>query len=470
MSNGSSSRGCRACPRRARSCTRATCGRSRPAEAPSSRASWRCSRAGASSSRRSGATTSVAPPSAGWPGSASTCTCSGAARPGGPGRTSTVRASERSPCSATSCCLTDRCRSTATTSSSSSRASPACSGRLAAARFLAATARELPTLRAAGVPLDLLVGSLNDAGERYDGSLEAGTVVLTDGANGGTANGVPYAAVQAETVVDTYGAGDSFAAALAFALARGDPVEQALELAARAGSAVIGGSGPYAAQTRWRPVSGRVAWISLAPVKATAAAARRRGRGARDRSPGRPPLLLHRRVGPPDQQQGLRPAAARAGGVRRARRRAAAAPARRCGRRRSGRARGGAGDALPLARAWARGSCAAPGRRRSRASWASACGSSSPRTERPIAAGRARRRCSGRARSRRSRAVLGVDQVDGRRFRMNFGIDGLEPHAEDDWLGRRVRSERRSSSRRGTSAAASSPPRAPTPAAPISTR
>ncbi len=117
------------------------------------------------------------------------------------------------------------------------------------ARFLAATARELPTLRAAGVPLDLLVGSLNDAGERYDGSLEAGTVVLTDGAKGGTANGVPYAAVQAETVVDTYGAGDSFAAALAFALARGDPVEQALELAARAGSAVIGGSGPYAAQT-----------------------------------------------------------------------------------------------------------------------------------------------------------------------------------------------------------------------------
>lgn len=117
-----------------------------------------------------------------------------------------------------------------------------------AARFLAATARELPTLRAAGVPLDLLVGSLNDAGERYDGSLEAGTVVLTDGANGGTANGVPYAAAQVETVVDTYGAGDSFAAALAFALAGGDPVEEALELAARAGSAVIGGSGPYAAQ------------------------------------------------------------------------------------------------------------------------------------------------------------------------------------------------------------------------------
>ena len=47
-------------------------------------------------------------------------------------------------------------------------------------------------------------------------------MVLTDGANGGTANGVPYTAVPADAVVDTYGAGDSFAAALAFALARGD--------------------------------------------------------------------------------------------------------------------------------------------------------------------------------------------------------------------------------------------------------
>jgi len=117
-----------------------------------------------------------------------------------------------------------------------------------AARFLAATARELPTLRDAGVPLDLLVGSLNDEGERYDGSLEARTVVLTDGANGGTANGAPYRAVPARRVVDTYGAGDSFAAALAFGLARGDSLDDALGLAARAGSAVLGGPGPYAAQ------------------------------------------------------------------------------------------------------------------------------------------------------------------------------------------------------------------------------
>jgi ribokinase len=49
-------------------------------------------------------------------------------------------------------------------------------------------------------------------------------------------------------VVDTYGAGDSFAAALAFALARGDEPMRAVELGARAGAAVTGGAGPYEAQ------------------------------------------------------------------------------------------------------------------------------------------------------------------------------------------------------------------------------
>jgi ribokinase len=116
------------------------------------------------------------------------------------------------------------------------------------ARFLAATLRELPTLRRAAVPLDLLVGSVTDPGEEYDPSVEAATVVLTDGARGGTANGVRYDAVAVPAVVDTYGAGDSFAAALAFALARGDGAHDALALAARAGAAVIGGAGPYAAQ------------------------------------------------------------------------------------------------------------------------------------------------------------------------------------------------------------------------------
>ena len=34
--------------------------------------------------------------------------------------------------------------------------------------------------------------------------------------------------------------------------------------------------------------------------------------------------------------------------------------------------------------------------------------------------------------------VLGVDSVDGRRFRMNFGVEGLAAHEEDTWIGRRV--------------------------------
>ncbi len=38
------------------------------------------------------------------------------------------------------------------------------------------------------------------------------------------------------------------------------------------------------------------------------------------------------------------------------------------------------------------------------------------------------------------RVAAGQDQaVDGRRFRMTIGIDGVEPHAEDAWIGGRVR-------------------------------
>jgi uncharacterized protein YcbX len=35
--------------------------------------------------------------------------------------------------------------------------------------------------------------------------------------------------------------------------------------------------------------------------------------------------------------------------------------------------------------------------------------------------------------------ILSVEEVDERRFRMNFGIEGLDEHEEDDWLGCRVR-------------------------------
>jgi ribokinase len=120
------------------------------------------------------------------------------------------------------------------------------------AHFVAATVRELATLRSAGVELDLLVASANDPGERYDGSLVARHVAVTNGEDGGTLDGEPYAAAAADRIVDTYGAGDSFAAALAFALARGDEPHSAADLAARAGAAVIGGAGPYEAQLAFR--------------------------------------------------------------------------------------------------------------------------------------------------------------------------------------------------------------------------
>ena len=118
-----------------------------------------------------------------------------------------------------------------------------------AARFLAATPREVETLREGGVALDLLVGSGTDPGERYDGGLDAHLVVRTEGARGGTAGSRRFeASAPPGPVADTYGAGDSFAAALCFALARGDGAEDALALAARAGAAVITGKGPYTAQ------------------------------------------------------------------------------------------------------------------------------------------------------------------------------------------------------------------------------
>jgi ribokinase len=117
------------------------------------------------------------------------------------------------------------------------------------ARFLAAAPREAALLREAGVPLDLLVGSLTDPGERINGELEVAMTVQTDGTRGCIANGERFpAAPLPGPVVDTYGAGDSFAAALCFALARGDDLPAAIELASRAGAAVITGQGPYTAQ------------------------------------------------------------------------------------------------------------------------------------------------------------------------------------------------------------------------------
>ena len=120
-----------------------------------------------------------------------------------------------------------------------------------AARFLGATTREMPTLEAAAVHLDLLVGSANDPGERYEGGLDADVVVRTDGARGGTANGERYPpAPLPGPIADTYGAGDTFGCSLCFALGRGDERGEALAFAAREAAEVLTFRGPYRDESR----------------------------------------------------------------------------------------------------------------------------------------------------------------------------------------------------------------------------
>jgi ribokinase len=121
------------------------------------------------------------------------------------------------------------------------------------AKVLVATARELPTLRRAGVELDALVGSALDTGERYEaGELDPppSLVVATSGHLGGWAQpGGPYAAADKPgPIEDAYGAGDCFAAGLTFALGRGDEPMEAIAFAARCGAAVVTGRGPYGRQ------------------------------------------------------------------------------------------------------------------------------------------------------------------------------------------------------------------------------
>jgi ribokinase len=121
------------------------------------------------------------------------------------------------------------------------------------ARVLVATARELSTLREAGVQLDALVGSGEDEGELYHpGELDPPphVVVTTSGGLGGWVQpGGPFRPAPVPgTIVDAYGCGDCFAAGLTFALGRGDSTDEAVALAARCGAAVMTGRGPYTAQ------------------------------------------------------------------------------------------------------------------------------------------------------------------------------------------------------------------------------
>jgi ribokinase len=131
--------------------------------------------------------------------------------------------------------------------------------RARAGRTLVATARAMAALSEASVELDALVASAKDVGERYEpGDLEPPPhrVARTDGAAGGsleTADGSIVrwdAAPLPGPMVDTYGAGDSFAAGFAYGLTTGQRAADALALAARCGAACVCGRGPYEGQLR----------------------------------------------------------------------------------------------------------------------------------------------------------------------------------------------------------------------------
>jgi ribokinase len=124
-----------------------------------------------------------------------------------------------------------------------------------AARVLTATPRTMDTLRKAHIGLDALVGSGRDAGETYEPcelDPPPRLYVATAGADGGTMTpgGRFEAAPLTRPVVDTYGAGDSFAAGLTYGLAADMSAGDAVALAARCGAAALTGCGAFAGQLR----------------------------------------------------------------------------------------------------------------------------------------------------------------------------------------------------------------------------
>lgn len=125
-----------------------------------------------------------------------------------------------------------------------------------AARVLVATARCADVLLEAGVRIDVLIASASDSAEALDPSRldpSPGLVVRTAGEGGGAwsasggASGGWEAADPPGAPVDSYGCGDAFAAALTYGVARGQALDQALDLAARCGASIVAGRGPYGA-------------------------------------------------------------------------------------------------------------------------------------------------------------------------------------------------------------------------------
>lgn len=115
------------------------------------------------------------------------------------------------------------------------------------AHALVATARELPTLVEAQVQLDALVRSGRDPSEGYEPGLidsEPHMIVSTMGLEGGSYSVAgeeeSYVAVELPgPLIDAYGAGDCFAAGLAYALGSGHSPAGAVEFAAKCGAVAM---------------------------------------------------------------------------------------------------------------------------------------------------------------------------------------------------------------------------------------
>jgi ribokinase len=137
------------------------------------------------------------------------------------------------------------------------------------ARVVVATPRAAQTLQEAGVELDVLVSSGNDAGEAIAISSLVPPprhVISTLGAMGGRwvgseggerGEGTWKAAPLPGPPVDAYGCGDSFAAGLTYGLGAGHTIEKAIEIAALCGAACLTGRGPYVAQLTEAELRGR---------------------------------------------------------------------------------------------------------------------------------------------------------------------------------------------------------------------
>jgi ribokinase len=130
-----------------------------------------------------------------------------------------------------------------------------------AAGVLVVTARRKRALDASGVRADVVVGSTRDPREMSiasDYAQPPGALVMTEGPLGGvieTAEGVVRfaPAVLAETIVGSYGAGDSFAGALTWYLAGGLPLVDACRRAGLHGAAVLRDINPIESQVPLTP-------------------------------------------------------------------------------------------------------------------------------------------------------------------------------------------------------------------------